>query len=106
MAERILVNTEEIAATVSQYESARESKNASLSSMKSAVDSLDASWNGPASEAFMNVFGTLYNNLNSSDTIMEDAINELKKVSELANDESGKMTNAHASLDTGEAFTY
>ena len=106
MAERILVSTEEIQATVGQYESARESKNASLSAMKSAVDALGSSWNGLASEAFAGVFSTLYSNLSASDMIMEDAITELQKVAELAEDTESKQQQANAALDTGESFTF
>jgi WXG100 family type VII secretion target len=106
MAERILVSTEEIQQTVSQYESARESKNASLSAMKSAVDALGSTWNGLASEAFMNVFASLHSNLTASDMIMEDAITELNKVAQLAEDTEKKQQQANAALDTGEAFQF
>ncbi len=106
MAERILVNTEEIMTTVSQYESARDSKNASLSAMKSAVESLDASWDGMASEAFVGVFNALQNNLAASDMIMEDAITELKNVANTAEELENKTSQAHSSLDTGEAFSF
>jgi WXG100 family type VII secretion target len=106
MAERILVSTEQIAQTVSKYESARQTKNSALNAMKSAVDALGSSWNGVASQAFASVFGTLYSNLSSSDAIMEDAITELNKVANLAEETEKKQQQANAALETGEAFQF
>lgn len=80
MADRILIKTEEMQTAVSAYESQKQVKMDAIAAMKAAVDNMDGSWDGPASEAFMAAFNALYSKMMKTEERMEDAIKELNAV--------------------------
>jgi WXG100 family type VII secretion target len=80
MADRIIISTEEMQAAVSAYEAQKQVKMDALSAMKSAVDNMDGSWDGPASEVFMAAFNSLYGKMLKTEEKMEDAIQELNGI--------------------------
>ena len=80
MAERILVDVNEIQTARTQYAAARSKKVTAIEAMNTAVNALKGEWEGDAAEQFRSTFSQLYSNLMSSDVIMEDAISELEKV--------------------------
>ncbi len=106
MAERILVSTEAIQQTITAYNSAKDNKLNAINAMESAINTLDATWDGMASEAFFSSFRVLKNNLMSSDTIMTDAVTKLTKVAELATDADSSIQSSGSGLDTGTAFEF
>ena len=80
MADRIIISTEEMQAAVSAYEAQKQVKMDALSAMKSAVDNMDGSWDGPASEVFMAAFNSLYGKMLKTEEKMEDAIKKIEGV--------------------------
>ncbi len=80
MADRITISTEEMQAAVSAYEAQKNIKMESIAKMKSAVDNMDGSWDGPASDVFLGAFNALYGKMMKTEEKMEDAINELNQV--------------------------
>lgn len=101
MPEKVLVSTEEISNAIQQYTSAKETKLSAINAMKSAVDTLDGTWDGPASTVFMGAFKALHANLMTSEQIMTDAIDELQKVIEESIDVEDKVKAAAEALDAG-----
>ena len=106
MAEKILVSTAEIQAGISHYESAKSVKLDAINAMKSAVQTLDSYWDGPASSVFIAAFNALYNNLMNSEVIMDDAITELRKVAELTEAADTNVNNVVSQLDPGPQFSF
>ena len=80
MADRLLISTEEMRTAVSTYEEQKEIKMEALAQMKNAVDNMDGSWDGPASEIFMAAFNALYAKMLKTEELMDDAINELNNL--------------------------
>ncbi len=80
MADRITISTEEMQAAVSAYEAQKTIKMDAIAAMKNAVDSMDGSWDGPASEVFMAAFSALYTKMMKTEERMEDAIQELNSL--------------------------
>ena len=106
MAEKILVSTAEIQVGISNYESAKSAKLDAINAMQSAVQTLDGYWDGPASNVFIAAFNALYSNLMNSEAIMDDAINELKKVAELVEAADTDVNNTVGQLETGPQFSF
>ena len=80
MADRITISTEEMQTAVSAYEAQKAIKMDAIASMKSAVDAMDGSWDGPASEAFMAAFNSLYGKMMKTEEKMQDAVDELNAI--------------------------
>jgi uncharacterized protein YukE len=94
MADRILISTEEMQAAVSAYEAQKTIKMDAIAAMKNAVDTMDGSWDGPASEVFMAAFGALYTKMMKTEERMEDAIQELNNLINTANEAEESVKGA------------
>lgn len=104
MADKILLSTEEMQTAVSAYETQKQTKMDAIAAMKAAVDNMDGSWDGPASEAFMAAFNALYSKMMKTEERMEDAIKELNAVIAQADETqqsiTGTINGAQAVADT------
>ncbi|MGN0802978.1 MAG: WXG100 family type VII secretion target [Candidatus Faecivicinus sp.] len=99
--DRILVQPEEMLATIQRYNSARDTMNGALQSMQQAMDHLDNCWKGPAWAAYMAKWSTIYGNIKRSDEAMEKAITGLTNtVNEMTNTETN-VGSAATALDVG-----
>lgn len=99
--DRILVQPEEMMATIQRYNSARDTMSGALDSMQAAMDHLDNCWKGPAWAAYMAKWGTIYGNIKRSDEAMEKAITGLTNtVNEMMATEESVGSSADA-LDVG-----
>lgn len=78
--DRITSSEEEFNAAVTQFNTCKQSLQNAYLQMTNAVFQLDSSWNGEASEAFKTQYGKLSKNLQSSDTTIDTAINDIKTV--------------------------
>ena len=97
MADRITISTEEMQTAVSAYETQKAVKMDAIAAMKAAVDAMDGSWDGPASEAFIAAFNSLYGKMMKTEEKMEDAIQELNQIinkSEAANTDVSNLAKA------------
>ncbi|MBR5546628.1 MAG: WXG100 family type VII secretion target [Clostridia bacterium] len=80
---KIKVSQEELQNTISQFQSAKEQLTTAYGQMAAEVMALNSSWNGAASEAFVNRFSELTANIKTSDATMEQAITGLKTAAEI-----------------------
>ncbi|MBE5801778.1 MAG: WXG100 family type VII secretion target [Clostridiales bacterium] len=99
--DRINVSIEELSNTISKFSTAKEQLAAAYGQMATEVMALNSSWNGAASEAFVNRFSDLTNNIRTSDATMEQSIAGLKtaveeytRAEEEASSLLGSMTDA------------
>ena len=90
MADRIIISTEEMEAAVSAYEA---QKMDAIAAMKAAVDNMDGSWDGPASDVFMAAFNALYGKMMKTEERMEDAITELNNLIQTATAADADISN-------------
>ena len=105
MADRILVSTEEMNATVVRYQQAQETMMDAQKSMHEAMDSLDACWKGPAWVAMMAKWAQIEGNILKSQEALNRSIVGLRNV--VSYYETGEDTNKSTAggLETGAAAT-
>ena len=101
MADRILVSTEQMEATVSRYNDARSNMNQAFSAMDKAWDHLSNVWDGTVKAAFMAEWITIMGNIRKSDQAMERSINGLIKSNNLFTTNESELTSTANSLETG-----
>ena len=93
MADRITISTEEMQTAVSAYETQKTAKMDAIQAMKNAVDSMDGSWDGPASEAFIAAFNSLYGKMMKTEEKMQDAVDELNAIIGRAEEVNADVSN-------------
>ena len=93
MADRITISTEEMQTAVSAYEAQKAVKMDAIAAMQTAVNAMDAAWDGPASEAFMAVFNTLHGKMMKTEEKMQDAIDELNAIIGRAEEVNADVSN-------------
>lgn len=103
MADKLLVNTEEMTATASQFKTYMGNMQTAYLTMSDAVRALDGSWNGDASEQFKATFDTMYNNLKQTEDKMTDAVDEMLKAVELFDEVENAIKAQAGGLDTGSS---
>ena len=105
MADKILVSTTEMQATINRYNNAKESVNDAFNHMQSAMDHLDNCWKGPAWAAMMAKWYVINGNIRRSDTAIEMAINGLNStINTMVNAETTN-TNTAKNLEVGSDST-
>lgn len=103
--DRILTSAEALATAEAKFEECKNRVQTAYLQMTSAVFTLDTTWNGEASEAFKNQYNDLQNNLKSSDTTLEKAINDLKQAKVIYNDVETQLQAVLAAMeDTTDPF--
>ena len=93
MADRIIISTDEMRTAVSAYETQKNIKLDAIEKMKNAVNVMDSTWDGPASDIFMSAFTTLYPRMMKTEERMEDAINELNRIITEAEEAEGQTVS-------------
>ena len=101
MADIIHVSTEELRSAVQSYTNCKQQLQTAYLQMSNAVRTVDASWNGDASETFKNQFDAMYKNMEQTEAKVQDAIDELTKTAEIFDDKELTTQNAFSSLDVG-----
>lgn len=101
MADKLLVNTDEMTATASQFKSYMQSMQNAYLTMSNAVRTLDTTWNGEASEQFKTTFESMYKNLEQTEQKMTDAVDEMLKAVELFDEVENAIKSQAGGLDTG-----
>lgn len=76
--DRINVSIDELNAAISKFNSCKQEMAAAYGQMATEVLSLGSTWNGAASEAFINRFGELTTNIKTSDATIEQAVQGLQ----------------------------
>ena len=101
MADRILVSTEQMEATVSKYNDARGGMEQAFSAMDKAWDHLCSVWDGTIRTTFMAEWVVIMGNIRKSDQAMEKSINGLIKSNNLFSTNESELQSRANSLDTG-----
>lgn len=101
MAERILVSTDEMRQTATEYLSAKGELQDAFSSLDRALKILESCWKGPAYMAMRTQWNIAYKNIKRADDKMQDAIQELNSVARLFDQNESALQSAFSSLDTG-----
>ena len=107
MADRILVSTPEMEATIQKYESARQELQDAYSKLDAAKQHLDNCYKGPAYVALSAKWVDIYVNVRTADNAIDASVNGLRQtISMMENKESG-ISSGYASLESGKnAPTY
>ncbi len=100
-ADKLLVSTEEMTATATQFKSFCQEMQVAYLTMSDAVRTLDGSWDGDASEQFKANFEKMYTNLKMTEDKMNDAVDEMLKAAELFDEVENSIKTAAAGLDVG-----
>ena len=100
--DRINVSIEELQNTITKFNSCKDQLAAAYGQMAAEVMAVNSSWNGTASEAFMERFGELTANIKTSDATIDQAVKglqvaveEYSKAEETASSMRGNMTDAN-----------
>lgn len=103
MADRLLVSTEQMEATVTKYNDARSTMEEAFSAMDKAWDTLCQVWDGTIKATFMSEWVVIMGNIRKSDQAMQKSINGLVKAHNLFAQNETDVQNRANSLDTGSA---
>lgn len=101
MADRILVSTEQMEATVTKYNDARGAMEQAFSAMDKAWDHLCSVWDGTIRTTFMSEWVVIMGNIRKSDRAMEKSINGLIKSNNLFTSNESDLTSRANNLDSG-----
>lgn len=101
MADIIHVSTEQLRDTVAKYNTCKGQLQIAYLEMSNAVRTVDASWNGDASEAFKNQFDQMYRNIEQTEAKVQDAIDELTHAAEIYDQIEQANQSSFANLDVG-----
>jgi len=101
MAEKILVSTEEMRETVTEYQSAKGELQDAFSSLNRALKILESCWKGPAYMAMRAQWDIAHANIKRADDKMQDAVDELNTVANLFDENEATLQSTFGSLDTG-----
>ena len=105
MADRILVSTAEMSATISRYNECQNTMMDAQKSMKAALDNLNGCWKGPAWAAMMMKWTQIEANIIKSQLAVNRSVMALQNTMNAY--EEGEKTNETTgkSLDVGTAST-
>ena len=101
MADRLLVSTEQMEATVTKYNDARNTMDEAFNAMDKAWDTLCQVWDGTIKATFMAQWVVIMGNIRKSDRAMERSINGLVKTHNLFSQNEAEVTSLANNLDEG-----
>ena len=101
MADRLLVSTEQMEATVTKYNDARETREQAFTSMDNAWNKLCQVWDGTIKATFMAEWVVIMGNIRKSDRAMEKSINGMIKTHNLFSQNETELTSRANNLDEG-----
>ena len=101
MADNIRVSIDELRETVSKYNTCKGQLQTAYLQMSNAVRSVDASWNGDASEAFKAQFDQMYKNIEKTEPKVQDAVDELTKAADIYGEVEQANQQTFANLEVG-----
>ena len=101
MADRILVSTAEMSATISKYNDAQSTMMDAQKAMKSALDNLNGCWKGPAWAAMMAKWAQIEANIVKSQLAVNRSIVALQNVIMTYNQGEDANKSTGGALDVG-----
>ena len=107
MADRILVSTAEMSATISKYETARGTLQDAFGKLQAAREHLDSCYKGPAYMALCAKWADIYLNVKTAERAIDDSVNGLRKtITEMDQAESNVSSTATSLEQGSDAPTY
>ena len=100
-ADRILVSTNEMNATISKYEQAHNEMAQAFQALEQAREHIDRCWDGPAKLAYLARWANTYTNIRRSDNAIESTIASLRNVIQTMDQAEETTGSKAASLDVG-----
>lgn len=101
MADRLLVSTEQMEATVTKYNDARDRMDQAFTAMDNAWNQLCQVWDGTIKATFMSQWVVIMGNIRKSDQAMQKSINGLIKSNNLFSQNEGELQSRANSLESG-----
>lgn len=80
---KIKVEVSELHDAISKFQTCKDQLATAYGQMSTEVMALNNTWNGPASDAFVERFGELVANIRTSDATIEQAIAGLKEAADI-----------------------
>lgn len=104
MEERIVVDVEVIRETISKFNQCKSELQNAYQQMATEVMALNSSWNGEASEAFIEKFGQLTANIKTSDGTIAQAVKGLQVAADVYTELENESTTAWDSATEANPF--
>lgn len=101
---KIKVSIEEMEATINKFETCKAEMAAAYGQMSAEVLSLNSTWNGEASQAFVDRFSELTANLKTSDATVDQAVNGLKAAIEIYSETEADNAEGFSSMTDASPF--
>jgi WXG100 family type VII secretion target len=100
-ADRILVSTAEMNATIGKYEQAHNEMSQAFTALEQAREHIDRCWDGPAKLAYLARWANTYTNIRRSDNAIESTISSLRNVIQTMDSAEEETASKASSLDVG-----
>ena len=101
MADVLKVTPEELKNTAQQFKTEQNNMQTAYTAMSTAVNNLQSTWTGEASQQFKTQFESLYKNLSQSEQKMADAVDELTKAAGVYEEVENSIKSTVSQLDVG-----
>lgn len=103
MADRILVSTSEMEATIQKYENARNELQDAYSKLDAAKGHLDNCYKGPAYMALCVKWADIYMNVRTADNAIDASVNGLRQTISMMDETESSNATGYANLETGKS---
>lgn len=105
MADKILVNTEEMLAAITKYENARSILDEAFTKLQGAKEHLDRCYAGPDYLALVAKYMDTYANIKTAENAVESAVQGLRKTIDTMETSENAIGGRAAALEAGSAPT-
>lgn len=105
MADRILVSTEEMLATISKYENARSVLDEAFVKLQSAKEHIDRCYGGPDYVILVAKYLDTYANIKTAENAVESAVQGLRKTIDTMETTESSISGRTAALEAGAGST-
>lgn len=105
MADKILVSTAEMAATIARYNEAQNTMQDAQRSMKAALDNLNGCWKGPAWAAMMYKWSQIEANITKSQLAVNRSVIALQNTINIYETSENENKGEATKLEVGKSTT-
>ncbi len=105
MADKILVSTAEMTATIGKYNQAQQTMQEAQRSMKAALDNLNSCWKGPAWAAMMYKWTQIEANITKSQMAVNRSVVALQNTINIYETGENENKTSASGLDVGKTTT-
>lgn len=101
---KITVDVEKLRETVTKFQSCKEQLATAYGQMSTEVLAVNSTWNGAASDAFVDRFSELAANIRTSDATIEQAIVGLKNAAAIYEQVAGEVSSDWSGASESSGF--